>query len=833
MAVGGEGGSQSKAIMAIVLVARQEGILDEVPAKPPKGRQKQTLTWAVPAEVDYGWLMTQLPPVVVVQGNAAAVPVYSPPIHVARAPGFGDHTLTVTVAGNDQYEDATLSMPLHVKKCVLAVRAPKLYMELGGPLPDLRPVMTGAVPACDRLVVTHTCAARADSPENLDGFPITVTLDWQQGGPANYELTVANGFLKVRPGWDAMEKRIKELRARALKLPKERLKALDPAFDEVRDARLKGDQPDLGLEAEKLRQLATDLDEQEYFKVTDVAIAAHAPRIEALETIKLAATVQPPNASQPALKWSVDREDRATVGEDDGVLTRTGKDGGKVIVTATSLCRDGIIKSTVVTVVPRPLEVEVIGPLNAFLDEPIQLQARVLPAEADQRVTWKRAQPTWKKNAGMNAQGQMTVSSPTASGGAMSGVCHVRAVSVADEEVSGEGSVHFGGKKTNSVAVAPSKKVVELGERVTLKAKVGPDLAGQEVDWILDDDSIAHLENVEDLSAEVVMDKGGRVTVRAVARDGTGMEASAEVSVKVHLTAFDVTVPKNQIDIVATLPLTPVFAPKEGACRLDWSFAKDSAPARVDKGVLYPLGKGLIKLTASVPDTPFKKALAITVVAADTMVVDATSWPQIKPLVERYAGRIKITENDNCQQKFMRWLYDLNDEIMNKAKTRTLKKIKDDMIALRNVQYRLSHWDWLEEAGFAQGSESCMIRNDTLLGGRSVHITMFPTAETIEVGSVYQTLENKIYRINAGGHVSVHATLHVNPARRSDQCKVFASGVDWTPPFPVIQFLGGYPAYNTIRSDQSDWLDDNLDDAQDALEALFDGVHENDAEDIA
>lgn len=819
-----------------VLVAIRVRQAEQAPKTPARKRKRQTLAWAdLPSDVDYGWALNQAPPVTVVQGNTAAVPVYVPPLN-ARVPGYGDHTLTVTVAGNDEYEEATLSRPLHVRRLKLGVKAPALYKEVGQPLPDLTPVITGRLHPGDRLVATAVCEARDDSPENLDGFPITVKLDWEQGLAANYEVTVANGWLKVRPGWSEMEQRIKKLRDRALKLPKDRIKALDPRFDDVRDARLKGDTPNMDVEAEKLRQLAIDLDELEYFKVTGIEIKPQADRIEALETVKLAATVQPRNATNPALSWTVDRPDLATVA-DDGTVTRVGQPGGEVTVTATSACRDGLIKSARITIRPRPLAVEVIGPLNAFLGAEVQMTARVEPPEADQEVTWRRMNAKhWKKNAGMTAAGKLNVSVPSSGGGSAQGLCWLVAVSKADPEVqSEEATVRFGGKRSTGLVLKPRRSTVDLGQRVTVSAKVSPDDAAQEVRWTLDDESIAHLDNTTELSTDVVMDKGGTVKLRAEAVDGSGLVDEAEVGVKVHLTAFDVAVAKTRIGIVDSLALTPLFEPKEGASRIEWAVegGDGNAPAKVHNNVLHPLGIGTVKLSATVPGTVFKKNLVITVEAAPAMAVGADAWPRIKPLVEKFAEKVKVQDNPNCSVKFGRWLYDLTEDLTKKGGTRTLKQLKDEVIALRNREYRLSHYDWLAEAGFHDGSSSCMIRNDTLLGERSVHITMFPTAETIAIGNDYTALENKIYRINAKGHVSVHATLYVNPALKSDECKVYASGVDWTPAYPVIERLGGYGKYNPIKASLKSWLDGKIGEAQTALKQLFDDVRANDGGTIA
>src|SRR5262249_35314220 len=89
---------------------------------PSAARKEQRITWQVPAEVVYGPGLTAWPAAVVPGGNNGAAPAYSPPLN-ERRPGFGDHSLTVTVPGNAEYNEAKLVMPLHVKRAPLRVTA--------------------------------------------------------------------------------------------------------------------------------------------------------------------------------------------------------------------------------------------------------------------------------------------------------------------------------------------------------------------------------------------------------------------------------------------------------------------------------------------------------------------------------------------------------------------------------------------------------------------------------------------------------------------------------------------------------------------------------------
>lgn len=725
----------------------------------------------------------------------------------------------------------------------ITVRAPQVVMEVGAKaLPDLKPVLEGQLLPGDELTLSGQTDVGADAAINLAGYQVRPVLTWVKGDAGRYAVTLVNGWLKVRPTWDSMEKEIKSLRDRWLKLrarlPKEQDQELQKIFDKVRDHRL-SDKDELAEEAEALRSLASEIGEAEYVKVTAIEIAAHAGRIEVREALKLAAQVQPAQATQPGIRWSVDRDDLATIAP-DGTLARTGREGGAVRVTATSACRDGLMAHAVVNLRPLPQLIEVAEGQGVYFGRPMVLAFKVLPPEADQRVSWKRRQPAWKKNCSMDgATGTISVVEPDRSGGSRSGWLNVQAVSAVDPEVTGDGAVRISGSRPLSIKLtASASKVDAIGQSVHVSAKVEPAEAEQEVIWSLDDDSVAALDNASENAVDVRMTAGGTVTLRAVSAVAGDVDASVTVGVKVHLTGFDVTVPKTAIGIVEALKFTPVFTPKEAASKLNWQLAKGSPAGSIDKGVLKPAAVGEFTVVASVPDTAFTKTIKVTVSAGDAMAVTDAQWPQIRELMKAFSKKLCIHEIEACNAKFERWLYDLGQKFEKQAYTRTLLELRDDMVAWRDDNWRLGHWEWLEKAEFAAGG-NCYIRNDETLAHDSknyrVHMTMFPTDATVEIGpkADYEKLENKIYRTNRDNFVSMHATLYVKPVGKDDQVKVYTSGDDWKPPGHVKAFLGGNVKYQQLRTALAGWMNTNMGHAQTALKTVFDRVHKDDDKKIA
>jgi hypothetical protein len=217
------------------------------------------------------------------------------------------------------------------------------------------------------------------------------------------------------------------------------------------------------------------------------------------------------------------------------------------------------------------------------------------------------------------------------------------------------------------------------------------------------------------------------------------------------------------------------------------------------------------------------------------MAVGASQWPHIQPLIDKFATRIKISENERCQDKYTRWLYDMRKKILNNNETRTLRHLKNELIALRDTHYCCYHTEWLELAGFSSGG-NCYIRNDQIWKHLDtdyrVHMTMFPTDASIEVGSDFDALENKIYRVNKGGFKSMHATLYVRPDSKEDQCKTYTGGDNWTPPYAVKRYLGGQQAYEDLVDKLNDWMQTQRNTAATALRQLFDRIHENDGDNI-
>jgi uncharacterized protein YjdB len=822
-------------LQIVLYRSRQKAEESSTETSPSAPRKEQCISWNVPKEIEFGTMMNALPTATVTEGNQAAAPMYTPPLN-DRRPGFGDHTLTVTVPGNDEYNEARLVQPLHVKRAKLTVEAPRLTVEVGKPVPTLTPTVTGKAVPPDVVDVTLPHAVPPTPPVNMNGYPFMPVVQVSSGLAENYEITVKPGFLKVRPTDAQMEKNVGDFRRRTLKLDKSLQGPLLEILDKIEKKRIKLKQDAL---ADLLQQLEMDLIEGEYVKVTGLTIApADGAAInKEHESVQFTATVTPQDAKQPGVRWSVDDPTLATITPDGGLLTRVGKAGGPVVVTATSLCRDALIASATVDIKPRPQSIRVTNaPVNVFLNSMVTLTAVVDPPDADPGLTWKLISKVIK-NVSTTREGQVKVDEPTRAGGSAKGTITMQASSEADPTVFEQVTFTFGGFGAKSVDTkAEPGRVVNVGESVTIAARVNPPEAAQDVEWKLDDPSMADM-TVEGQKITLRTKAGGPVKVTCKTKDGSNVERDYTVTAKVAATGFSTNCPKTAIDIIDTLQFSPVFQPPEAKARVEWSVAPDGIATIDNAGKLTPRNSGTVTVTAKLLGTSFSDVKTITITASPTSPIGLDHWDILLPRIDAYAEKLCIMQHHLTKPEYKKWKDDLRGAMEKSGTTKTLAQMKTELLALRNERYKYSHSNWLSKAGFAAG-KNCFIRNDGRMPHGThnfrVHMTMFPTADQFSIGTSLTDLTNSVYRRNVTGFVSMHATLYVAEDNTDEQVKTYASGEDYTTKYSFVQkwALNGI-TYLLVKDDLSDWMGDIQDEATNALKAVYDQVHANDNGTIA
>jgi hypothetical protein len=776
--------------------------------------------------------MSSLPEVVIEDGPPGATPVYRP-ARDARVPGFGDHTLSVTVPGSGDFEDATLVRPLHVRRRRITVTARPATMPLGGPLPKFQYALTwGALVGGDELSVEWDTEATKDSPVNPAGYPLRPRVSLARGIAANYEIVTIGGCVKVHRGLAALEAHIRTLRNRWLALPKtKQAGALSDALDEIAKSRL---DDRLAEVEDQLRSLELDIIEAEYVPVTGLTITAPKEKPLAGTAVKLEAKIEPANATEPAFDWSINDSAFGAIAADGTLTIAAGTPAAGLRVTATSRSREQTQSTLPLAVQPLPTGVEWIDPpTHLFFGDTVALKARVLPPEAAQAVEF-RMPGGGQRPKNVDFQGKaatLAVTEPSASGGSRRGYLRLRAQPKDLEDLGDNIPVTFGGYRVRNVELKATSKEVVTGATIKVTCTVNPKEADQDVTWSIDSGEVARLENESSGSVDVVTVGSGPVKLTATASGG--VQGEVTLVAKKECKNFHFTADKPTADVTESFKLTGVFDPPEARGRIDWEL-KPAGIAKMDGNVVLPLKAGKVSVKGTLPGTKLTHSLELTVTTDEKKALGPDSWKRLKELVDKYAGTVKLKETTSGANAYSKWIYDMQKDVEAAAKTPTLEELAKEIRTLRDKHYKLTHDEWLEKAGFASGG-NCYIRSNSTLnhGGQtySVHMTQFPTGADIEIGDDFDALESKVYRENKTGFVSMHATLYLD-STKSRQLKTFVSGENWIAPYTTIQSMGGHVAYNDLKADLEDWMNDNRDEARTGLEDLYDSIKENDTEKI-
>ncbi len=233
--------------------------------------------------------------------------------------------------------------------------------------------------------------------------------------------------------------------------------------------------------------------------------------------VQLTANVIPNSASQEVV-WSTSNEEIATV-DANGLVEFVGI--GQVTITARSAVNAEISKSVSILVIePDPTSIIVStedGKTEIFLYSYVQMIAEVLPAEAQQGVTWS-----------VSDESVATIGESTGLlYAARTGTVIVTATSNVAETVIGSLELTIIETSPTQVIVEGKHSVIQVEEELRLTTRVVPDLANQNVTFESSDTSVA---TVSENGIVVGIAPGTAViTVKAAALD----TVSAEYNIKV------------------------------------------------------------------------------------------------------------------------------------------------------------------------------------------------------------------------------------------------------------------------------------------------------------
>ena len=307
--------------------------------------------------------------------------------------------------------------------------------------------------------------------------------------------------------------------------------------------------------------------------VTSITLDKTSASLKVKETITLAATVTPDDATDKTVTWTSSDNSVATV--KDGVVTAVK------IGTATITAKAGDKTATCsITVVATPVTSISLNhtTISLQVDETETLYATVSPSDAtDKTVTWSSSNTgvATVKNGVVTAH-KIGTATITAQAGGKTATCTVTVVAT----------------QVTSVTLNKTSASLKVSETVTLVATVSPsDATDKTVTWSTSDASVATVKN-----GVVTALKVGTATITAKAGDKTAtckitVEATPVTSITLDKTSASLKV-KETVTLIAT------FGPNDATDKTVTWTSSDTSVATVKNGVVTAVKVGTATITA-------------------------------------------------------------------------------------------------------------------------------------------------------------------------------------------------------------------------------------------
>ena len=177
----------------------------------------------------------------------------------------------------------------------------------------------------------------------------------------------------------------------------------------------------------------------------------------------------------------------------------------------------------------------------------------------------------------------------------------------------------------SSIKLDSEETRVAKGQTCTLKATVGPESAtNKDVEWISSNPKIASVS-----AAGIVSGKAtGNVVITCKAKDGSGVETSAKVTVYTSVTA--VKIPGKYIEMMKdeTTSVSCEVAPKDASNKkMKWTSSRSSVASVDDNGRISAKGTGTCTITATAADGSGKSAsIDVYVEPKNPVEVNSIHW---------------------------------------------------------------------------------------------------------------------------------------------------------------------------------------------------------------
>lgn len=321
------------------------------------------------------------------------------------------------------------------------------------------------------------------------------------------------------------------------------------------------------------------------------------------ESINLAATVAPSDATNQQVSWSSSDKNIAVVNSTGRVI---GLAAGKATITVTTA--DGGYTDTCQVTVVAPVAVTGIGldknVLTLTAGNNSSLTAKVEPDEATEKsVSWSSSDPTIatvdsKGLVNALAIGTATITARTLDGG-YKATCLVTVIAPV---------------AASGVGLNKSSTIITLGYSEILEATVIPsEAANQNVTWSSSDQTIATVSSSGKVTAVAI----GTAIITATTTDG-GFTAACQVTVNKPIIVDGVSLNQATLALLVgqnallTVSITPLSATNQN---VDW-LSSDNMVATVSNGRVTAVGVGSATITVRTQDGGKTATCKVTVIAA-------------------------------------------------------------------------------------------------------------------------------------------------------------------------------------------------------------------------
>ncbi len=347
-------------------------------------------------------------------------------------------------------------------------------------------------------------------------------------------------------------------------------------------------------------------------------------------TATLTAAVTPVDAADRAITWTSDNEAVATVS--NGIVT--AKSEGKTVITAATANGIKATCDVIVGIIP---DVESVtlneSELTLKVGETDTLQATVLPANANQSVTWKSSassiasvDETGKVTALKEGTAVITVRAQDSK----TATCTVTVPS----ETSGEVPVE-------NVTLNKAELTLEVGASETLEATVTPDNASKEVSWESSEPETVSVDN----NGKVTAIKEGAAVITVTAEGNKTATCKVTVEPKgtgqkpVDSITLNKTVLTLKVDQSETLEAT---VSPDNAAKVEWK-SEDPTTATVDEnGKVTAKKQGVTKVMATAGG---KSAVCSVTVNPKDAANPGTPAPTPTPKPDKPTQPVKVKVN--------------------------------------------------------------------------------------------------------------------------------------------------------------------------------------------